>query len=625
METLREFLKGWMGKGLLILFMLPLVITGFESIVRSGDDPNAVAKVGDQNIDGATLQNQINTRRQALLEQVNGDGSLIREPALRDQVLQSMIERYLLIHQSNQLGFTVSDATITQMLATEKTFLDGNGKFSNELFGDFLKQRGMTKDQLFDSLRQDMVVSAFSRGIINTAVFANANVDKLIAQQSQMRPLSVARIAWQPFATQVNIADTEITNFYNQNKATLISPEQVDLSYLVVDKNALNVPAPTAQEIEQQYQVYLSNNGQQTEYDLAMILMSGSNAQATLTSLKQKLDSNPAEFANLAKQYSEDAGSKDNGGNIGAINKDMFPNEYSQIMSAVQALQVGQVTAPIKTSYGYHLFKLNKINGATPPTLDSIKATLIEQVSQQKRDAQYQDLIGKINNDAATGASIAEIANRYHLPVQTLNNYGKTDNSSALNQPAVITAVFDPVTLQEGSVSVGVDLKGKTVWVQPKNHRPSKPLSQAEAVPVIKTRLTEKKAKELALAQANTIATQIKQNGNLASAKVPFQNLGNVSRQSPTLLPEERSVAFSVPASANAPAVMTQATSQGASVLVGGTITQDNSQLNPELRAQTAKIIRENIGQSQFEDYLAYLREVVPVKIKPVEAQAVTP
>ena len=47
MEALRDFLKGWMGKGLLILFLLPLAITGFESIVNQGDDPNAVAKVGE--------------------------------------------------------------------------------------------------------------------------------------------------------------------------------------------------------------------------------------------------------------------------------------------------------------------------------------------------------------------------------------------------------------------------------------------------------------------------------------------------------------------------------------------------------------------------------------------------
>jgi peptidyl-prolyl cis-trans isomerase D len=57
--------------------------------------------------------------------------------------MQNLVDRYLLIHQSNQLGFTVSDASITQLLATEKTFLDANGKFSNELFAEFLKQRGI--------------------------------------------------------------------------------------------------------------------------------------------------------------------------------------------------------------------------------------------------------------------------------------------------------------------------------------------------------------------------------------------------------------------------------------------------------------------------------------------------
>ncbi len=115
MESLRNFLKGWMGKALLVLFLLPLAITGFESIVRSGDDPNAVAKVAELNIDNATLQTVINNRRETLLEQVNGDASLLNSDKLREQMLHNLIDRYLIINQANQLGFTVSDATITQM------------------------------------------------------------------------------------------------------------------------------------------------------------------------------------------------------------------------------------------------------------------------------------------------------------------------------------------------------------------------------------------------------------------------------------------------------------------------------------------------------------------------------
>ena len=617
MEALREFLKGWMGKGLLILFLLPLAITGFESIVNQGDDPNAVAKVGEQNIDAATLQNSVNDRRQALLEQVNGDTSLINNDALRDQVMQNLVDRYLLIHQSNQLGFTVSDASITQLLATEKTFLDANGKFSNELFAEFLKQRGMTKEQLFDSLRQDLTVTAFSRSIMNTALFPMANVDTLINQQAQVRSVSVARINWQDFASQVQVTDAEISAYYNQHKAELKSPERVDLNYLIVDKATLSVPAPTAQELQQQYQSYLATSGNQTEYELAMILINGNNAQATLTGLKQQLDSNKADFTALAKQYSQDEGSKNTGGNIGPITKDMFPNDYDKIMAAVKALKVGQVTAPIQTNYGYHLFKLVKINGATPPSLESVQAELTQQIATQKREHLYQQLVGKINNDAVAGASISELASRYNIAAHSLANYTKTDNTTVLNQPAVIAAVFNELALQEGSVSVGVDLKDKTVWVQPKNHRAVKALSQAEAAPVIKAKLTEQKARQLALSKANTLATQIRQRNSTQGLGIDFNALGPVSRQSPTLLPEERSAAFSTPATDTNLAVTTQTTSQGVSILVGGPINQDTNQITPELRQQTAQMVRDTIGQSQLEDYLAYLRSVTEVKIKP--------
>lgn len=614
MEALREFLKGWVGKGLLILFLLPLAITGFESIVHSDDNPNAIAKVGEQSIDGTTLQNSINTRRQELLEQVKGDSSVINDAALRDQVLQSLIDRALIAHQANQLGYTISDATITQLIATDPRFADASGKFSNDLFASFLKDRGMTKDQLFDLIRQDNVVSEFGRGILGTVFYPKNKLDSFLNQLVQIRPVSVARLNWQNFASQVQVSDSEITNYYNQHKADLKSPDMVDLTYLVLDKNTLKVAEPTEQEINQQYQA-LANNAQ-TEYEVATILINNPNAQATLTGLKQQLDSNQADFAALAKQYSQDEGSKNAGGNIGSISQAMFPKDYDKVMTAIRGLKEGQVTAPIQTEYGYQLFKLVKINGSSLPSLDSMRATLHQQALEQKRETIYQELVGKINNDAVASANLAEIANRYHLTTQTLKNYPKTDNQTLLNQAAVVTAAFDPTTLQDGSVSVGVDIKDKTVWVQPKNYRPSKNLSQAEAMPMAKAALTQQKAQALALAQAKQIATQIQQNNSTVGVPVTFTSLGSISRQDPRLLAEERNAAFSVPATADKLAVTTQATEQGASILVGGVIQQDSAQLTPEVRRNMANMLRDNLGQAEWDDYLAYLRTITPVTIK---------
>ena len=145
-------------------------------------------------------------------------------------------------------------------------------------------------------------------------------------------------------------------------------------------------------------------------------------------------------------------------------------------------------------------------------------------------------------------------------------------------------------------------------------------MTQAEAEPVIKAKLIEEKAKSLAVAEANAIAAKVKQANSIAAAGVPFQDLGIVTRQDSKLSDDERGVAFSQPAVNNQLAVMTRPTVSGASVIVGGVISNDNAQITPQVKQQTAQIVRENIGQSQFEDYLAYLKSITKVTIKPQTA-----
>lgn len=614
MDALREFLKGWVGKGLLILFLLPLAITGFESIVRQNDDPHAVAKVGEQNIPASALQNMVNQRRDSLLRAVNNDASLINQTKLQEQVLDSLIDRYLLLQQAKKLGFSISDNTLTQMLATDPNFQQ-DGKFSNDIFANYLRSQGINKDQLFAILRDDQIVPEFSRSILNTGIFANTGVEKFINMQTEMRQVWVARLDWQPFAKDVQISDNDIAQYYQTHKDNLISDDMVDLSYLTLNKNDLKIDEPTEQEIQNQYQVYLKNTGNETSYDIAMILVSGDKAQATLTDVKKQLDEKKSDFASLAKQFSEDDGSKDNGGKIGTLNKSLFPNDYDKIFNAVKDLKEGETTAPIQTNYGHHIFQLVKVNGQTPPSLESVKDTLVEQIITQKREANYQELIGKINNDAVSGANINEIANRYHLTVNSLKDYPKNNNQTVLNQPTIINTAFDETLINDNSLSVGVELSGRMVWVQSNNYRPSKNLNQAEATDIIKARLTEEKAKDLALQEAQNIAKGIDDISDFDGIKVQFLPLGMVNRLSPLLLNEERGIAFSTPAQDDKLAVSTQKTTHGASIIVGGKISSDNSQITDDIRKQTANMLRDNIAQSQFEDYLAYLRTVYDVKI----------
>lgn len=614
MEGLRQFLKSWMGKVLLILCLAPLVVLGLESYFSTQVNPNEIVKVDDTSIDTSTYQNIFNDRRQILVQQV-GDASAINENVLKKQVLQSLIDRALIENQINKLGMTISDEVITEMLKKEPAFLDSNGKFSNDLFANFLQSRRMTKEQLFQSLRTQMTLAELNSNIVKTAVYPMTAINNIIDLQSETRPLWIARLKWQPFASQVTISEKEIQDYYNQHQKELKSQEMVDINYIEVNKNQINVPAPTAEEIQQQYQAYLTSQKNQQQHEVAMILMSDEKAQTTLENLKNQLDTKKADFATLAKQYSEDEGSKNSGGNIGSLTPEMFPNDYENVITAVKALKEGEVSAPIKTQYGYHLFKLMKISGDTPASLDSMKDSLTEKALAHKKEVAYQDLVKKINDLAVDGSTIADIASQENLSAKTLKNYPKTDNNTTLNQPAVINAAFDEFALQDNSVSVGIELADKTVWVQANNFRPVKNLSLSEATEQIRQTLTEEKAKDLALAQAKTIANQVQQK-NSVNVSADFVELGKVGRQMPILSPEERSIAFSQPATVDKLAVMTQKTSEGASVIVGGVIEKTSiAQLTDEQKKQTARMIRENIGQSHFEDYLAYLRSHAKIKV----------
>jgi parvulin-like peptidyl-prolyl isomerase len=101
-------------------------------------------------------------------------------------------------------------------------------------------------------------------------------------------------------------------------------------------------------------------------------------ALARITEIKKQLDAG-ADFATLAKQYSEDTGTKDQGGELGWFGRGQMVKEFED---AAFALQPGQVSDPVKTQFGYHLIKVEERDPAHPIdayTLDQKKYEAFQQ------------------------------------------------------------------------------------------------------------------------------------------------------------------------------------------------------------------------------------------------------
>ena len=613
MDKLRDFLKSWPGRILLILCLSPLALLGVESYFGGGVDSNQIAQVGDKSVGLSEYQTAVNNRRTELLDQVD-DASLLNEDVLHEQVLKGLIDRTLLEQQAGKLGMTVSDDTINRLLRQEEIFKDAEGNFSNEQFANFLRQRNMTKNQLFAEFRNQLSLDQLNASIVGTAVYPMQAVSQLIDLQLESRNIWLHRFKWQDYAEQVKLSKGDIQAYYDANKDTLKSAAMVDLAYLQLNPQAIEVNEVAQEDLQQQYEAYKQSLAIVDERKISQILLTGKDAKARADKIKARLAKGES-FAKVAKAESDDP-SGETGGDIGRFNPAVFGNDAPAVEEALAGLSVGDVSAPVKTSFGYQIFTVTEDNGSKIPSLESMRAELTAKAKEYKRQEMYADKVTAINDLAADGFSIEDIAQQENVPLKRIKDYRKENNQSALAQPAVIKQAFDEFTIQDQAVTAGIEVGNGTVWVQPSNYRPTKTLSLTAATPRITQILRQQKATALALKEAKKLAATIKTPADIAKQPVKLQALGEINRQTTQLSEKERGLAFSQQAAANGVVAVASETETGATLLVGDRIkTEQQSPLSDAQRAQTAAIIRDNLGQDQLQDYLDYLRMVYKVEI----------
>ena len=613
MDKLRDFLKSWPGRILLILCLSPLALLGVESYFGGNVDPNQIAQVGEASIGISEYQTAVNNRRTELLDQVD-DASLLNEDVLHEQVLKGLIDRTLLEQQAGKLGMTVSDDTINRLLRQEEIFKGADGEFSNDQFAGFLRQRNMTKNQLFDEFRNQLSLDQLNASIVGTAAYPMKAVSQLIDLQLEARNIWLHRFNWQDYVSKVKLSKNDIQAYYDANKDTLKSAAMVDLAYLQLSPQTIQVNEVTKEDLQQQYEAYKQSLAIVDERKISQILLTGKDAKARADKIKARLATGES-FAKVAKAESDDP-SGETGGDIGRFNPAVFGNDAPAVEEALAGLSVGEVSAPVKTSFGYQIFTVTEDNGSKIPSLESMRAELTAKAKEYKRQEMYADKVTAINDLAADGFSIEDIAQQENVPLKRIKDYRKENNQSALAQPAVIKQAFDEFTIQDQAVTAGIEVGNGTVWVQPSNYRPTKTLSLTAATPRITQILRQQKATALALKEAKKLAAGIKTPADIAKQPVKLQALGEINRQTTQLTEKERGLAFSQQAAANGVVAVASETEMGATLLVGDRIkTEQQSPLSDAQRAQTAAIIRDNLGQDQLQDYLDYLRMVYKVEI----------
>lgn len=624
MEAFRDLIRGWLGKALLVLLLVPFALVGIESYFVRGHAAPA-ATVNGTDIPMTKLDKALEKQKQEILSGMGpgADASRIDMAVLRSEILRNLVDEELLRQDAAKSGFLVSDAMISRMISEEPAFQE-NGKFSPSRFAQVLRSVGEDPATFPVQAKERIAQRQLMSGIIATG-FTSLNEMNLVTRlNNQKRDIHVLTIPAMHFVGMVQATDAEVAAEYKQHPDRYTSEEKVTAEYVALSPERFQSTVTITQDdLDQRYAEKLkaleSNEQRHASHILIKVddKTKDADARAKIQAIEKRVKAGE-DFGKLAKELSQDPGSAANNGDLGMAGHGMFVPEFEK---ALFALKTGEVSAPVKTQFGYHLIKLLDVQKAAVPTLADMRAELETEVRQIKAEDAFNEAIEKLDATAYESSDLKDIAKAYQLPVEVTTPFTlKGGEGVAANRKFVQTAFSDDL-LKDGKNSAGLRLEDKrVVWLRVKSHDKAALKPLADVTGMIRLRLQLEKASAMARTHAENAAKALaagKSPAEIAAAEqLQWVDFAAVTRSAQTPSADIQKVAFRLPApKAGSWSADAKPLGKDFAVIAVSAVTEDLTPLAPEQRQQLAQAQGTMRGQQELMDYVEYLRSKAKIEI----------
>lgn len=532
-------------------------ISGYTNYVSGDED---LVQVGDATITLQDFEAAQQNQTQQLQARMGGafDPSVLETPAVRENLLESLIDRGVVIDTAQREHFSVSDIVLRRAISAIPA-LQVDGRFSAERYNEVLASMGISSRDFEQSQRSEL---ALQRVLGPVAFTANvpATVEQYLAKAlTAQRTVRLEKFAAANYEADIQVSEADIQAWYENNQEQLRVPEYVNANYLLLNEAAAMaaVSTPTEQQLRDYYEQNKRRYVLPPRVQLSHILIqAGAGASAAEKEAARKkaqeiaarVAQQPEKFADIARESSEDVGSAKQGGALGWITRGTLPPNLEQ---AVFGLKKGDVSGVVEGPDGFHVFLAKDVQAERGESFEQAKAKVEAEVRRQLGAEQFADMASRLRDMAydnpkslepaaqALGLNIksaAGIAAEGLLPAEQVkgNAAAATDDASVLEDPRVRRALYSNAVMAEKQNSGVIEISPGTMLVVRVNEVvPSHIQPLEEVKDVIRQTLVRERAAQAAK-EAGKAALQAYQNQN-NKAQVPegFGAAQTISRSNP--------------------------------------------------------------------------------------------
>lgn len=500
--------------GLVALSMLIYLIPGGTS-TGGFSNQSVIASVGGEDITTTDV-----TR--AIQNITRGQQSLPKGVLAMyiPSIVNQMVEAKAMAYKARQMGMKVSDQQLGDSIQAELAPAMG-GKFDLKIYQMMLAQQDLTVGD-FEKNRREAMLGMRLEALENQALLVTDQDARAEYQRKNLKVgLQYVEFQSKDFVSKVNKDPAQVKAYFDKNRSQFRIPEKRNFDLIVgtMADFVQNVKVSDDQ-LRREYQENIDAYRLPERVLVRHILIkTQGQPKEEAPKLKAKAEEilkqlqNGANFGELAKQNSDDPGSKAKGGELGWIVRGQtVPNFEKTAFS----LKPGQLSGLVETEYGYHIIQVEAKQPAHTQTFDEVKPQLL---AQARNDAGTDDL--KKAMDAARDeisrnpGQVEAIAKKYGLRFFKVDQFATSGTLPQVNsQTEVVNAIF---STPKGSTTDVIDLatQGRQAFALVTNVSPARNAEYAEVQDRVLQQYTTAESLKLAQQAAQSAANRARKGESL--------------------------------------------------------------------------------------------------------------
>lgn len=629
LQALREKTSGLIAKIILGAIVIAFSFFGIESYFIAQTD-TFVARVEDKEISQQDFRTRFDEFRQRQLQQANGaiDASFFERPELKRQLLEQMIDEQVLLVANEKLGVVVPADRLREEILKIPAF-QRDGRFDDAQYRAVLASQGMTPVSFQERYVREIASGEIPREVASSAFVTDADVDAYLRLNGQLRDFNTLTLA-RPVAIDLVVSDEEIGTYYTGHQQEFMNPEQVSLEYVELDAATIDVElTPDEATLKDRYEKekarFVSTEQRLASHILVKVGGKGGpdEQKAALdkaTRIAADAKSGKA-FAELAKQSSDDLGSKALGGDLGWLDKGMTDPAFE---AALYALEKGKVSDPVLSGEGYHVIELRDVRPGKTRAFDELRAELVKEYTESEHERVYNQKSSRLIDLAYQDSSSLEAAAReLGVSVQKTALFTRDGGLGLAANPAVVRAAFSDAVLVQGNNSDSIDLGPNHVAIiRIGEHKPATPRPLDEVRGSIRERILGTRIAAQAKERAEGLLARLKAGESLAKLagelKLEAKQERAIGRSAVNVDSTLLTAVFGLPrVTEGKPAhtLVALPNDEYALVELEKTVDADPAKLEAPTREAARNTLQQTLGYATVRDFVAALRAGMDVKV----------